>query len=164
MENADQSVGKTNMTLRALRPEDRQDWGRLWAGYLRFYETELDQEIYDLTFSRLLSDKPGTPSALILASDDQGSDSPVQYAGLVHYLYHAHCWHRRPICYLQDLFVSAEYRQHGFGRRLIEGVYEAADKADASGVYWMTQSFNHEARQLYDRIGTETPFIKYQRA
>ena len=30
-------------------------------------------------------------------------------------------------------------------------------------VDWLTQDFNATARQLYDRIATETPFIKYQR-
>ena len=31
-------------------------------------------------------------------------------------------------------------------------------------VYWLTQDFNHTARQLYDRIGTKSPFIKYTRS
>ncbi|MEP3303835.1 MAG: GNAT family N-acetyltransferase, partial [Roseibium sp.] len=30
-------------------------------------------------------------------------------------------------------------------------------------VYWMTQEFNTEARKLYDRIATLTPFVKYSR-
>jgi hypothetical protein len=30
-------------------------------------------------------------------------------------------------------------------------------------VYWMTQDFNANARLLYDRIGSLTPFIKYSR-
>jgi hypothetical protein len=28
---------------------------------------------------------------------------------------------------------------------------------------WLTQDFNATARQLYDRIGQKTPFIKYAR-
>ena len=49
------------------------------------------------------------------------------------------------------------------GRKLIEAVYAAADAEGAPGVYWLTQDFNKTARQLYDRIGTVTPFIKYAR-
>jgi len=30
-------------------------------------------------------------------------------------------------------------------------------------VYWLTQDFNHTARNLYDRVAQLTPFIKYQR-
>ncbi|MEO0864584.1 MAG: GNAT family N-acetyltransferase, partial [Pseudomonadota bacterium] len=46
---------------------------------------------------------------------------------------------------------------------LIEAVYAAADAAGAPSVYWLTQDFNTQARKLYDRIGTLSPFIKYDR-
>jgi len=51
----------------------------------------------------------------------------------------------------------------GIGRKLIEAVYDAADKAGSPSVYWLTQDFNSTARTLYDRTGVLTPFIKYQR-
>lgn len=57
-----------------------------------------------------------------------------------------------------------EMRGAGVGRALIEAVYAAADAHHAGSVYWLTQEFNHTARKLYDRIGVQTPFIKYQRA
>ncbi|MDD9921010.1 MAG: GNAT family N-acetyltransferase, partial [Boseongicola sp.] len=56
-----------------------------------------------------------------------------------------------------------DVRGQGIGRALIEAVYSAADDAGAPAVYWLTQDFNAEARKLYDRIGTLTPFIKYAR-
>ena len=58
---------------------------------------------------------------------------------------------------------SPEVRGTGVGRALIEAVYTAADEAGAPSVYWLTQDFNHTARQLYDRIGVKTPFIRYNR-
>ncbi|MCZ7597268.1 MAG: GNAT family N-acetyltransferase, partial [Gammaproteobacteria bacterium] len=39
----------------------------------------------------------------------------------------------------------------------------AADANGSPAVYWLTQEFNHTARNLYDRIGRVTPFIKYVR-
>tara|TARA_R110002012_G_scaffold196499_1_gene364931 strand:+ start:569 stop:862 length:294 start_codon:yes stop_codon:yes gene_type:complete len=51
----------------------------------------------------------------------------------------------------------------GIDRALIEATYELADESGTPSVYWMTQEFNHNARMLYDRIGTLTPFIKCQR-
>jgi GNAT superfamily N-acetyltransferase len=54
-------------------------------------------------------------------------------------------------------------RGTGVGRKLIEAVYAAADAAGRPAVYWLTQDFNATARQLYDRIGVLTPFIKYNR-
>jgi GNAT superfamily N-acetyltransferase len=66
------------------------------------------------------------------------------------------------VTYLQDLYVAPEAR--GPARAaLIEAVYAAADAAGRPNVYWLTQEFNTTARRLYDRIGTATPFIKYQR-
>ena len=38
-----------------------------------------------------------------------------------------------------------------------------ADQNDKANVYWTTKTSNHTARKLYDRIGTQTEFIKYQR-
>ena len=83
--------------------------------------------------------------------------------GLVHYVFHRHGWQIEDVCYLQDLYVDPEVRGTGAGRRLIEAVYAAADAAGRPSVYWLTQSFNATARRLYDRVGTETPFIKYRR-
>ena len=47
--------------------------------------------------------------------------------------------------------------------KLAEAVYAEADLTGAGDVYWTTQHFNAQARALYDRVGRETPFIKYSR-
>ena len=83
--------------------------------------------------------------------------------GIVHYIYHAHNWRAENVCYLQDLYAKEAVRGQGIGRALIEAVYAAADANGTPSVYWMTQDFNENARLLYDRIGTLTPFIKYSR-
>ena len=83
--------------------------------------------------------------------------------GLVHFLFHAHMWRTEQVCYLQDLYAAPEARGTGVGRALIQSVYDAADAQGVQNVYWLTQDFNTTARQLYDRIGKVTPFIKYQR-
>lgn len=152
-------TGKDRL-LRPLVSSDHVEWHRLWKSYLSFYKTELSDEIYQHTFSALLDKDPFTPSCLVIAMQE-GQDARL--CGLVHYLFHAHCWKRERVCYLQDLFVDPNYRKFGLGRRLIEGVYATADSAGSPSVYWMTQDFNHDARKLYDRIGVLTPFIKYNR-
>lgn len=144
------------VTIRPLRAEDRRRWAELWQGYLEFYETALPASVYDATFAALLSDDPHSPFGLLAVHDGQ-------VIGLVHYLFHAHCWRPEGICYLQDLFVASEARGNGAGAALIEAVYTAADARGVPGVYWTTQDFNTTARALYDRIGQCTPFIKYVR-
>ena len=83
--------------------------------------------------------------------------------GIVHYIYHAHNWRAEDVCYLQDLFAEEHVRGQGIGRALIEAVYAAADANGTPSVYWMTQHFNTNARLLYDRVGSLTPFLKYSR-
>lgn len=149
-------MSQTDVSVRALRAEDRPAWQALWTAYLEFYETTVPPVVYDSTFARLLGDDPQDFHGLLALKDG----APV---GLVHYLFHRHGWKIENVCYLQDLYAAPEARGLGVGRALIEAVYAAADAQGAPGVYWLTQDFNHTARQLYDRIGHVTPFIKYQR-
>lgn len=144
------------LNIRSLAPSDHAEWHRLWTAYLAFYETTLPEEIYDSTWSRLLGNDSYDPIGLIAEVDGR----PV---GLTHYFFHRHGWKVENVCYLQDLYADPEVRGQGIGRALIEAVYAAADAAGCPSVYWTTQDFNTEARKLYDRVGTLTPFIKYQR-
>ena len=144
------------LTIRPLQAEDRSDWARLWTGYLDYYQTSVPQAVYDSTFARLLGDDPQEFNGLLALLDGR----PV---GLVHYLFHRHCWKIENVCYLQDLFVDPAARGTGLGRRLIEAVYAAADANGTPAVYWLTQDFNAKGRRLYDRIGKLTPFIRYNR-
>lgn len=144
------------MIVRALRAGDGHVWKELWKDYLSFYETSLPDAIYTSTFARLLGDDPRDFNAMVAEVDGR-------VVGLVHYLFHRHAWKVEEVCYLQDLYASPDVRGKGVGRALIEAVYKAADVHGAPSVYWLTQEFNDTARQLYDRIGVVTPFLKYQR-
>ncbi|MDO6730374.1 GNAT family N-acetyltransferase [Marinovum sp. 2_MG-2023] len=148
---------KLTIEIRKLIADDKAQWQELWRQYLAFYETELDAAIYDSTFERLLGTDPRDFNALVAEVDGR-------LVGLTHFLFHRHGWKQEEVCYLQDLYAVPDLRGHGIGRKLMEAVYDAADQAQAPNVYWLTQEFNHTARDLYDRIGVLTPFIKYQRA
>ena len=142
--------------VRPLSVSDRSEWSDLWAAYLGFYGTKRPQDIHDAYFTRLLGDDPQDFNGLIAEKDGK-------LVGLTHYLFHRHGWSIEKVCYLQDLFADLNVRGTGVGRKLIEGVYAAADAAGAPSVYWLTQAPNIQARVLYDQIGTLTPFVKYQR-
>ncbi len=146
----------TDLVIRPLTASDEAEWRVLWTAYLHFYETDVSDAIKSETFRRNVAADHPEQNALVAV---QGG----KLVGLVHYIYHAHNWRLEPVCYLQDLFTAEEVRGTGAGRALIEAVYAAADANGTPSVYWLTQDFNATARQLYDRIATLTPFIKYQR-
>lgn len=145
-----------DLTIRPLCAADREEWDRLWTGYLDYYETAVPPEVRDATFARLLSGAPGEFCALVAVIGGR----PV---GLAHYLFHRHCWRIEDVCYLQDLFTDQDLRGRGVARALIEAVYAAADARGAPAVYWLTQEFNYRGRMLYDQVGARTPFIRYNR-
>lgn len=145
------------LSIRALRATDKAQWQDLWRAYLAFYDTELPQDTHDRSFQRMLSGDANEFRGLVAEVDGR-------LVGLAHFLFHRHGWKEERVCYLQDLFAVPDLRGRGIGHRLIEAVYAAADAEGAPAVYWLTQEFNHTARDLYDRVGVLTPFIKYQRA
>ena len=143
-------------TIRPLTAADYDQWCDLWGQYLDFYQSSVPQTVYDTTFQRLIDVNNSMQNALV-------ADHAGVLVGLVHFIYHPHNWRIENVCYLQDLFTSPQTRGQGIGRALIQSVYDVADKNGTPSVYWLTQDFNTTARLLYDRIATQTPFIKYQR-
>ncbi|MEM9583617.1 MAG: GNAT family N-acetyltransferase [Pseudomonadota bacterium] len=146
----------SGLLIRPLERTDRDAWRALWTAYLAFYDSTVSEEVYATYFERLLGDDPQDYHGLLALQNG----TPI---GLTHFVYHRHGWTIENTCYLQDLYVDPAIRGTGAGRALIEAVYAAADAAGAPNVYWLTQDFNVTARQLYDRIGEKTPFIKYKR-
>jgi len=142
--------------IRPLAANDFAQWSDLWRQYLEFYQSSVPQTVYETTFDRLIDAKNTAQNALV-------ADQAGTLVGLVHFIYHPHNWRVENVCYLQDLFTAPNTRGQGVGRGLIQSVYDLADKNGTPSVYWLTQDFNKTARQLYDRIATQTPFIKYQR-
>ena len=142
------------VTIRAIAPPDFDDWRRLWGGYLEFYRTSLPDEMFRLTWQRLLD--PAEPMWGALAVVD---GAPT---GLVHYIEHRSCWTPGNYMYLQDLFVDGAARGRGVGRTLIEHVYAEAASRGCSRVWWLTHETNTTAAHLYEQVAERSGFIQYR--
>jgi GNAT superfamily N-acetyltransferase len=143
-----------NLPVTILEPGDRERWSELWRGYLTFYETELPADTYEATWARIMD--PSGPIHALGVRDPAG-----RLVGFTHFFYHAHAWSRADACYLQDLFVDAEFRGQGYARALINGVAAAARAQAALNLYWITHETNTTARYLYDAVARYTGFVRY---
>jgi ribosomal protein S18 acetylase RimI-like enzyme len=143
------------ITIRPVGEDEREAWNPLWAGYLAFYKSALTREISDLTWQRFHD-----PDEQIFAL---GGYVDGELMGIAHYLFHRSTWAPQRYCYLEDLFVAEGARGRGLGRALIEEVYARAQAANASRVYWLTQSNNAQARILYDKLADNLGFIQYRK-
>jgi GNAT superfamily N-acetyltransferase len=143
------------LSIRPLAAGDRAQWDVLWAGYLSFYESALDDAVSDVTFARLID--PASSLFALVAEADGG------LVGLTHCVLHPATWDQADYCYLEDLFVAVEARGKGVGRALIEAVYARADAEGWARIYWHTHETNTAAQALYDRVAKKSGFIVYRR-
>src|SRR5262245_6815764 len=74
---------------------------------------------------------------------------------------HEGTWTVTPICYLENLFVSPQFRLAGIGRRLMQDVVDRAGANQWSRVYWHTRAGN-PARRLYDKFAQVDDFVRYR--
>ena len=143
------------MIVRPLEPDDRAAWARLWAGYLEFYETDLDPAITEVTWTRLLD--PAEPMHALVAVRSH------EIVGITHHVFHRSTWSATRYCYLEDLFTHPDARGTGVGRALIEATADAAAASGATKLYWQTHQGNATARRLYDEVAVHAGFLVYER-
>ena len=145
--------------IRPVTAADYAQWLPLWDGYNAFYgragPTALPAEITRSTWQRFLD--AAEPVHALVAERD------ARLLGLTHYLFHRSTIHIELVCYLQDLFTIESARGQGIGRALIEAVAARARAADAARVYWLTHETNDTARQLYDKVASNSGFIVYRK-
>lgn len=146
-----------SVQIRAVRPEDKEEWKTLFKGYLEFYKTPYSGEVAENNWKRFHDDN--TPMWSALAIDP----STGRAIGMVNYLTHIHTFDTKDKLLLNDLFVDENSRLHGVGRALIEYVYDRADEMDIPVVYWHTDYFNHRAQMLYTKVGERTSKVQYKR-
>ncbi len=143
----------SDIVIRPVAAQERQQWEPLWLGYLAFYEKTVPEAVTDFTWQRLVD--PAHPIEGLIAW--QGDVA----LGLVQYLLHPSTWNRGGNVYLQDLFVQPQARGKRIGRRLIAAVTEISRAKGAGMLYWQTEEFNGTARRLYERVAKRAPFVRY---
>lgn len=140
------------ITIGKLEPGDRQAWEVLFRAYIAFYKRTLTQAMYDRAWKMFQDDRH--MHAL-------GAKLDGRLVGITHFFIHVST-SSADVCYLQDLFTAEEVRGKGVARALIAAVCDWARARDCARVYWMTHETNATARRLYDKVGENRGFIRYQ--
>jgi len=130
-------------TVRKLEVADKERWLELFKAYIVFYESELSNEQFELTWNRIHSDF--NMNGLVAEQDGK-------IIGIAHYIFRPSTWAVEDFCYLEDLFVDPAVRGTGAGRALIEALTEIARAAGSTRLYWTTAPENATARRLYDKV------------
>ena len=142
------------LTIRAIEEKDKDQWLKLWAGYLEFYKSTISPEQTELTWKRLINNEQKMFG--FVAESEEG------VIGFTHCLFRPSTWTETDYCYLEDLFVDPNIRGKGIGRALMNKVVELAKEKNSKRVYWTTQEFNKTARVLYDSITSVSEFVQYR--
>lgn len=87
------------------------------------------------------------PDVRVLLAFD--GDRPVGYVSTIRRL---HLWSARDVIALDDLWVRAEARDRGVGRRLMNAVAELA-APERLTIAWGARADNHAAHRFYVRLG-----------
>ena len=142
------------LTIRAIEEKDKNQWLKLWAGYLEFYKSTISSEQTELTWKRLINNEQKMFG--FVAESEDG------IIGFTHCLFRPSTWTETDYCYLEDLFVDPNIRGKGIGRALMKKVFDLAKEKNSKRVYWTTQEFNKTARVLYDSITPVSEFVQYR--
>lgn len=143
-----------SLTIRDAEAQDEAAWRGLWAGYLAFYDVNLDPAVTARTWERMMD--PAAPLKGRLAFE---GDTLLGFA-----LHHHHCstWVMGEDCYLEDLFVSDSARGKGVGRALIDDLIAEAKARGWHRLYWHTDEGNARARVLYDSYAPYDGHVRYR--
>lgn len=145
----------SDVTIAPPRPSDKEDWRRLYDGYVTFYKRQPTDEVADRVWA-WIHDENHVLEALV-AREPSG-----RLVGLAHFRETP-----RPITgttagFLDDLFVDPAARGRAIGERLIRAIAEEGRRRGWSLLRWRTADDNYRARARYDKLATRTMWITYQ--
>lgn len=148
----------SDITVRYVTADDKKNWIEIWHCFRANYDKSIPNGLADSNYTKFLD--PKTPMWSGIALDKSKNNAVV---GMVNFLSTPSTWNLEDIVYLNDLFVDSNTRGKGIGRKLIEFVYQEADKMGTPYVHWTTDYHNHTAQLLYTKVARLTPKLKYER-
>lgn len=147
-------MSSTPVTVRPLSEGDQAAWRVLFNDYATFYNTTLDDAVYEGLWGWLLD--PGIPISGFVA------ELEGQIVGFAHLQQQRDTFTASTSWFLEDLFVEPEHRSRGIARMLIAQVKRFSSEHGGGRIRWITDAENHTARRLYDDVAQLTHWVMYE--
>jgi ribosomal protein S18 acetylase RimI-like enzyme len=140
-----------NIQLKEPSPDDESDWIILWNEYCN---NKINEEITKTTWNKLLNNS--SINGLFAVIDNN-------IIGFIHYVIHDCTWEIKPVCYIEDLFVTKNYRGHDsiVAKTMMNHLIDKLNNHEYSRIYGITQEHNKIAQKLYSHYTIGHPYIRY---
>ncbi|CAI4988096.1 ANM_HP_G0164610.mRNA.1.CDS.1 [Saccharomyces cerevisiae] len=123
------NTSEDNITVRFVTENDKEGWQRLWKSYQDFYEVSFPDDLDDFNFGRFLDPNIKMWAAVAVESSSE------KIIGMINFFSHMTTWDFKDKIYINDLYVDENSRVKGAGGKLIQFVYDEADKLGTPSVY-----------------------------
>ncbi len=144
----------TEITIRPAVAADAEAVFQLVRSLAAYEELSDSVVATERDIARMLSEPRGLRA--VIAETRRGP------AGLLTFFLSYSTFNGKSRFYVEDLFVSEEYRGKGIGRMLMEWAAAAALKQGCESMAWLVLDWNQSARGFYERLGAyATPWISY---
>ena len=148
-----------NFTIRAATPDDVATILRFITELAVFEKAGHEVEATEESLKTSLFGASAVTEAAILEADGVP-------AGFAVWFFNYSTWQARNGLYLEDLYVSPDYRGSGAGKLLLKHLARRAVDKGSGRFEWSVLDWNEPAIRVYDAIGAEpqTEWIRYRLA
>lgn len=132
-----------------LSPADYTEWLPLWQANT---EHSVSDDVTAQTWDRINSKESGIGG--LCARESQ--TGPI--AGICHYILHPTTGNLNPVCYMQDLYITPDFRRKGLARALVTHLAQIGGAEKWARLYWLAEGKNEAAQHLYRSLGLKLDF------
>ena len=140
--------------IRSIKLTDKEDWQKLYQDYADFYKVEMTQTILNTVWNWLLDEKHEL-NGLVCEIEEK-------VVAFAHYRRMLSPLRGKDIGFLDDLFVSPEFRGLKIGKKIILKLNEISKNQKWGLVRWITRSDNLKAKSLYEKVSNKTNWEVYE--
>ena len=140
--------------IRSIKFSDKKDWKKLYCSYANFYKVEMNQTILNTVWG-WLEDEKHELNGLVCEFEEQ-------IVALAHYRRMPSPLRGKNIGFLDDLFVSPNFRRLNIGEEIISKLKTISTEKGWGLIRWVTRSDNLRAKSLYDKVSNKTDWEMYE--